>query len=406
MVDHGSTGTVTAGWGRGLWILLFVLSGNMVLDAIEVSVVLLALPEISADLGLTLWTVQWLMSGFSLGFAAMLMLGPVLTARWGRRPIYLGAMVLFAVASVVGGMADSVSVLIITRIVKGICAALTAPVGLALISTTFPEGAQRNKAVSIYSLFGAAGFTIGLLLSGLFSETNWRWNFLFPAPVALVLLLLGAWVIPASAAPKPPRVTSAVLRNGSLVRAALGASTLNGTYIGLLLLVTVQSKEWFDWHPWQTAVALLPACAPLAVTVPFTGRLVQRFGTTSLITTGAFSAFAGVVLYLWQPEPESYTTGLLPVLLLVEAGFVLSFTALNMQSTSTIEPASRSVAVPFYQTAVQLGSVVMLPSVAALLTLFQGYRPALLVISVFGAFGVCVALAGFRKTSLERKIQI
>ena len=390
-------------WDHRQWTLLFVLSGNMILDALEVSVVLLALPVIGADLHLTLWTVQWLMSGFALGFAALLIAGPVLAARWGRRRTYLCAMALFVLASVVGGAAHSAALLIASRVVKGFAAALTAPAGLAVITAEFPPGAQQRKAVSIYSLFGAAGFTAGLLLSGALTAASWRWVFLFPAPVALALLVVGWRAIPAAAAPRPPRVRLSLLRNGYLSRSALGAATLNGGYIGLLLLITVQARQLFQWQPWQLALALLPACVPLVIAAPFGGLLVARFGTARLIAAGALLALAGEVLYLARPLPESYPAGLLPVLLLVEAGFVVSFAALNMQATATVEPALRGVAVPLYQTGVQLGAVVMLPVVAASLTVSDDYRPALLAIVVAGAIGAVTGVSGLLPS---RKVQL
>ncbi|MFI8433234.1 MFS transporter [Streptomyces sp. NPDC079020] len=394
-------------WGARGWALLFVLSGNMVLDAIEVSVVLVALPTIGTGLGMGLMTVQWLMSGFALGFAALLLLGPRVHARWGRRRAYLGAMLLFAVASVVGGLTDSEGLLIATRVVKGFCAALTAPTGLAIISTTFREGPQRRRAVSVYSLFGAAGFTAGVLLSAALLESGWRWTFLFPAPVAVVLLLMGTRLIPEDTVsgapgrvpdrtPDPERKSGvrALLRDGPLVRSALGAASLNGTYAGLLLLITFQIQRELDWSPWQCALALLPACVPLAVAVPFAGRLVGRFGTAELIAWGALAPFLGHLLYLWRADAGAYWTGMLPVLLLVETGFVLSFAALNMQSTETVRPADRGLAVPLYQTGVQLGAVLTLPLVALLMTSYDSYRPAVALIAAVGAGGLLTALTG------------
>ncbi|MGW1977570.1 MFS transporter [Streptomyces sp. NPDC001889] len=397
MSDAPAVRGAVTGAGRGHWALLFVLSGNMLLDAVEVSVVLVALPAISADLGLGLWAVQWLMSGFALGFAAMLMLGPVLSARWGLRRLCLTAMLVFAAASVVGGVSDDTALLIASRVVKGACAALTAPAGLALIGTTFPQGPRQRRAVSVYSLFGAAGFTLGLLLSGWFVTDSWRWTFLFPAPVALILLVWGIRVIPRTGRQAPPRLPASLLRNGPLMRSALGAASLNGTYIGLLLLVTFRASGELGWRPWQIALALLPACVPLAVSVPFAGRLVQRFGTGRLITAGAAVALAGQLLALLRPDPVPYATGLLPVLALVGAAFVFSFAALNMQAASSVEPALRAVAVPLYQTGVQLGSVVMLPLVAAVLSTTDGYRPALAVIALVGALGVVTACTGPRE---------
>lgn len=381
-----------------LWGLLFVLSGNMVLDALEVSVVLVALPTISADLGLSLWQVQWLMSGFALGFATLLVLGPWANARLGRRRAYLMAMFVFALASVVGGLADNTALLITTRVVKGVCAAITAPSGLAIISTAFREPAQQRRAVSVYSLFGAAGFTVGLLLSGVLVEASWRWTFLFPAPIALLLLFFGRRLIPS--APRTESrasVSLAVLRDGRLVRAAVCAAALNGSYIGLLLLVTFQTAGAdVGWAPWQTALALLPACLPLALTVPFAGRVVGRFGTARLIALGTLTPVVGQVLYLWQPEAEPYTARLLPALLLVGAGFVFSFAALNMQAMSTIPAVDRGSAVPLYQTAVQLSSVIVLPLVGLSLTGGDGHRPALTLIAAVGAAGLLIALTGLR----------
>ncbi|MFB4424420.1 MFS transporter [Streptomyces sp. QL37] len=386
-------------WGARWWTLLFVLSGNMVLDAVEVSVVLVALPSIGADLGLSLLSVQWLMSGFALGFAALLTLGPRVNARFGRRRAYLGAMLVFAAASVAGGFAESEGPLIATRVVKGFCAALTAPTGLAIISTTFQEGPGRRRAVSVYSLFGAVGFTVGVLLSAVALESSWRWTFLFPAPVALLLFFLAMRLIPRD--PDPARVPSRglapLLRDGWLVRSGLGAATLNGTYAGMLLLVTFLLQERWGWSPWQCALALLPACVPLAVAVPFAGRLVGRFGTARLTAAGALAPVIGCGLCLWRIADGGYWTAVLPMLLLVEAGFVLSFAALNMQATSTVEAADRARAVPLYQTGVQLGGVLTLPLVALLMTVYDGYSAALSLLTAVGTVGFLIALTGLRR---------
>ncbi|MFD7898762.1 MFS transporter [Streptomyces sp. NPDC059743] len=393
-------------WDARQWGILCVLSGNMILDALEVSLVLLALPTIGADLGLSMLHVQWLLSGFAIGFAALLVLGARVNARWGRRRSYLVAMAVFAAASVAGGLTDDATVLIATRVVKGACAALTAPTGLAIISTTFREGAQARRAVTVYSMFGAAGFTLGLLLSGALLEAGWHWTFLFPAPVAVALLVFALRLIPRDQGrAEPPRFAAGLLRDRPLLRASLGAATLNGTYHSLLLLITFDCRQRFGWPPWQTALALLPACLPLALTVLFAGRLVARFGTARLIALGALTPAAGCVLYTWRPADASYTTGTLPALLLLGAGFVFAFAALNMQATSGIAPEDRPMAVPLYQTAVQLGAVVLLPLTAVLVTRADSDRPALLLVLATAVLGVLVALTALRRsgTTTSRK---
>ncbi|MGW1838776.1 MFS transporter [Streptomyces sp. NPDC002067] len=370
----------------------------MLLDAVEVSVVLLALPTVGKALGLSLLVVQCLMSGFALGFAALLLLGNRIAARWGRRRTYLVALAVFAAASVAGGVVDSGPLLIATRVVKGACAALTAPSGLAIISTTYREGPQQRKAISIYSMFGATGFTAGLLLSAALLTWSWRWTFCFPAPVALTLLAFAARKIPADLeAGRDIRTRSAaVLHNGPLLRSAAGAAGLNGTYAGLLLLVTFQLQQRLGWLPWQCALALLPACVPLMAAVPFAGRLVARAGTGRLITLGAVAPFLGCAYYAWRAGDPSYWTAVLPALVLVEAGFVLAFAALNMQATATVPPTQRGQAVPLYQTGVQLGGAVMLPLTALLLTTSDGIRPALVLLTAVAGAGLLVALCGQR----------
>lgn len=358
-------------------LLLTALSGNMLLDAVEVSVVLIGLPTIAADLDVSLWTAQWLMSGFALGFAVTLLVGGRVTARWGRRRVYLAAMAVFAAASVAGALADGAALLIATRAVKGCCAALTAPAGLAIITSLVPDGPARRRAISVYSLFGAAGFTVGLLASGALLASSWRWTFLFPAPVAVVLLVLAARALPRDL-PAPP-AAGTFSRPPGLVRSALGAASLNGTYHGILLILVVRFQ---DWPPWHTAVALLPGCVPLAVAVSFTGRLVDRYGTRRLVALGAVAAFLGYAAYLLHPVPVL-------TLSLVQAGFVLSFVALNTQATAAVAPEHRGRAVALYQAGVQTGAVVVLPSVAALLA--AGARPATLLVTAVAAVGVLAA---------------
>lgn len=388
---------------RRQWAILLVLSCNMVLDAIEVSVILVALPTISDRLHLSLWTAQWLMSGFAAGFAVLLVSGSRIARRWGQRPAYLAAMGVFAVASVAGGLASDPAVLIAVRVVKGGCAAMTAPAGMAVITTTFPDGPAQRQAVSVYSLFGAAGFSAGLLLSGAFLEASWRWTFLFPVPVSLVLLFLGLRLLPAAPARQPPPGSGiAPLRDASLLRSALGAASLNGNYISLLLLMTFQIQQRFGWAPWQASLGLLPASVPLAMTTPFAGRVVGKLGTGRLIACGALAAAAGDALFLWHPRPASYLAGMLPVLLLVETGFVLSFAALNMQATATIAPAARGLAVSLYQTGVQLGGVLALPSAALLATSSWGTRAAPLLMTAIGGAGLLAALSGLPAGRLPR----
>ncbi|MFD3330709.1 MFS transporter [Streptomyces sp. NPDC058701] len=450
-----------------LWGLLFVLAGNMLLDALEVSVALVALPSIGDDLHLAPPQAQWVVSGFAAGFGGLLLFGGRLVALLGRRPVYLAALAVFAAASLAGALADDGYVLVASRVVKGFCAALTAPTGMAIIASVFPEGRARSRAVAVYSLFGAGGFSAGLLLSGALTEVSWRWAFAFPAPVALLLFAAGLRLIPrdgpapdgpdavgAKAGGKAPgryNTASALCLTGAvlalvyavttvpgagwgaprtlgafalaavlaavfvrrettgghplvrldllarepLVRSALGAGALNGSYLGLLLVSTLHLQQRAGWSPLETGLAFLPASAPLALTALYSGRIAARFGPARLIAAGAAAAPLGYALYPRDGRPDvSYATDVLPTMLLVGAAFVLAFTAFHLQATAAVPDGRQAEASGLYQTAVQLGAALVTAAAAALYP--SGPARSLLLVTAVGLFGLLLALRGLR----------
>src|SRR5207342_12009 len=183
-------------WTPQLWAILIVLGGALCLDALDVSMIGVALPSIRADLGLSTASLQWVVSGYVLGYGGLLLLGGRAADLLGRRRVFLAALAVFAVASLLGGLVSTGPLLIAARLVKGVAAAFTAPAGLSIITTTFAEGPARNRALSVYSAFGAAGFSLGLVLSGLVTEISWRWTLMLPAPVAAVILVAAIRLIP------------------------------------------------------------------------------------------------------------------------------------------------------------------------------------------------------------------
>ncbi|WIX76942.1 MFS transporter [Amycolatopsis carbonis] len=373
--------------------LMGVLAGNMLLDALEVSVLLPALPPAATDLGLGISGAQWLMGGFAAGFAVFLLAGPVLARRWGRRRLYLVALVVFAAASVVGGLIDVPAAIVATRVVKGSCAAFTAPAGLAIIGDVFPGQYDRARAVGVYSLFGASGFTAGLVFSGFVTLASWRWVLVFTAPVALALAVVAARVVPRDRAVADPRWFPQRV-SPRLVRAAVGAALLNGAYLGYLLLTTFTLQQGLGWRPWQVAAGLLPVCAPLVAATRGSRRLIARCGTGPLVAAGAFAAAAACGVSCIKPERTSYVTDVLPALILFAVAFVLSFAALNARALEGIPPEERAASVALYQCVVQCGAVVALFASAMIRQQAWSDRPALLILTSLGVFAFAIAIVG------------
>src|SRR5215217_8537097 len=176
-------------WDARLWGALVVLCGVLFLDGLDVSMVGVALPSIGSDLDLSTSSLQWVVSGYVLGYGGLLLLGGRFADLLGRRRVLLGALAVFTLASIAGGLVNDGTLLVATRFLKGAAAAFTAPASLSIITTTFAEGPARNRALSVYTACGASGFSLGLVLGGLLTELGWRLTFLLPAPITIALLV-------------------------------------------------------------------------------------------------------------------------------------------------------------------------------------------------------------------------
>jgi EmrB/QacA subfamily drug resistance transporter len=421
-------------WSPRLWAILIVLCGALFLDALDVSMVGVALPSIRADLGLTTSSLQWVVSGYVLGYGGLLLLGGRAADLLGRRRVFLSALAVFAVASLFGGLVSSAGLLIAARFIKGVAAAFTAPASLSIITTTFAEGPQRNRAVSIYSAFGASGFSLGLVLSGLLTEVSWRWTLLLPAPVAVLVLVAGLRLIPREASPASrsrrfdlpgavtvtaamlllvsavvgapqsgwasaatlgsfagaavllaafgvierrspdPLLPFGIFRSASLTRANLCILALFGSYVSFQFLVTQYLQIASGWTALGTALAFLPAGVLVAVASPRMGLLLDRFGPALMVTVALGCLVGGYALFLRIGPRPDYPGVILPSVLLIGAAFGLGFSALNVQATAGVADAKQGLASGILQTSMQIGGALVLAIVTAVVDAHGGNR--------------------------------
>src|SRR5947209_2699591 len=136
-----------------------------------------ALPSIRAELNMSTSSLQWVVSAYVLGYGGFLLLGGRAADLLGRRRVFVVALAVFVVASILGGFANDGTLLIAARFIKGVSAAFTAPAALSIITTTFAEGAARNKALAVFAATGATGFSLGLVFGGALTEFGWLWVF-------------------------------------------------------------------------------------------------------------------------------------------------------------------------------------------------------------------------------------
>lgn len=416
-------------WTRAQWMLLLVLCTVLALDALDVSMVGVALPSIGNELNLGTGSLQWIVSAYVLGYGSLLLLGGRMADLLGRRRIFLIALSVFAAASLIGGLVDDPALLIATRFVKGLAAAFTAPAGFSIITTTFPEGRERNRAVSIFTTFGASGFSLGLVVGGLMTAMSWRWTFLVSVPIAVAVVILGLKYIPrdnaadrdkdgghdvwgavtlaagmlglvytlvsapengwgsvatiagflASAAVlaafavienrvRHPLIRFGILREGWVARANLSAVGLFGSYLSFQFILTLYLQSVLGWSPLGMALALLPTGLLVASSAPFADRLIDRFGAPRLILTGLAALTLGYVLFLRVGTAPNYVTDILPSVLLLGVGFALAFPSINVQATAGIRNSEQGLAAGLIQTSTQVGAALVLAVTTAIVS--------------------------------------
>src|SRR5215475_3258769 len=180
---------------RRTWTLIAVSLATF-MTYLDNNIVNVAIPAIQRDLRLSTSGLEWVVSGYILVFASLLLAGGRLADVFGRRRIFLIGLGIFTVASLFAGLAGSVGVLISSRAVQGLGAALVTPPTLAIISATFTDKRQRAAAIGVWTAVGALALAVGPLLGGLISQhLHWSWIFYINVPVGIATMALAAWAI-------------------------------------------------------------------------------------------------------------------------------------------------------------------------------------------------------------------
>ena len=413
---------------RLAWGTLLVLCGALFLDALDVSMMGVALPSIRTSLHMSTSSLQWVVSAYVLGYGGFLLLGGRAADLLGRRRVFLIALAVFIVASLLGGFAHDGTLLIATRFIKGVSAAFTAPAALSIITTTFAEGPARNKALSIFTATGATGLlarpglrrpadrdrlALGVLPAGSGGARHAgrraapraagrrrapRSRLVRPrrgrehdgrdaaarlharrgadgrlavgcgrsARSSAVVALFAAFIARERTA-AAPLVRLGILRSGSLVRANLGAMSLFGGWVGFQFIVTLYLQQLRGWSALDTGLAIFPAGVLVALVSPRMASLIGRFGVTRLIVAGMVSIAAGYLLFLPIGLHSSYAFAMLPTFLLAGIGFALAFGPLNVAGTSGVASEEQGLAGGLLNTSFQFGGALVLAIVTAVI---------------------------------------
>src|SRR5438128_2169782 len=223
------------------WKALAIVSAAFFMTVLDVSIVNVALPSIGRGLHFSSDNLQWVITAYAITFGGFLLLGGRLADLFGRRRLFLIGVVVFTIASFFCGLAWSENVLIVSRAVQGLGAAIISPAALSIVMTTFEEGAERNKALGIWGAIGGSGAAVGVLAGGVLTKyLGWEWIFFVNVPVGVGAFLL---------APRFVRESRIGVERGQDV---WGAVTVTA---GLALLVYSLSKApQVGWSSTRTIV--------------------------------------------------------------------------------------------------------------------------------------------------------
>jgi len=435
--------------GRAATGIAIVLVAQLML-VLDATVVNVALPRIDTALGFGPASLSWVLNAYTLAFGGLLLLGGRLGDVFGRLKVFEAGLAVFTLASALGGLAQTPGQLVAARTLQGVGAALAAPSVLALLTTSAPDEAARNRAFALFGAVSSGGASIGLLLGGLLTDVgSWRWTLFINVPIGIAVLLLAPRYVEETQR-RPGRfdvvgAVAATLGAVSLVWALIGtpehgwtsARTLGGFALGLALLALLARTEVRHPHPlvrpvlvrnrrrvaalavmalviganlsmfflvvqyvqrvlgfgpMASGVAFLPFSLGIFAVSRVTPRLLTRLGPGAMIMIGTAALTGG---YAWLSSigtTDDYLGAVFGPMLI--AGLATGFVFMPVTATvlGGVEPEHAGSASGLLQTTQQLGSAV---GVAAIVSVYAaGAVPGEFVPGVRAAFLTSAAFAG------------
>ena len=417
------------GMTRKSWtLLLCCLAQFMVI--LDVSIVNVALPSIKTDLGFTSTDLQWVVNAYTLTFAGFLLLGGRAADLLGRRRVFVSGLLLFAVASLIGGLSDSQGMLVGARALQGLGGAIVAPATLSILTTTFAEGAERNRALSFWGAMGGAGGASGALLGGVLTDLlGWQWILFVNVPIgvgaavaaqrfvaegrldtegrryfdvagavtvtaglvalcygivrtdvkgwdspetlgpmALGIALLGVFLLIEGRLSARPLMPLDVFRSRTLTGANVVVFFLGASMFAMWYFVSLYLQQVLGYTPIEAGLAFLPMTFSIIIGSTLAGRYVGRIGAGRMLTFGMGMAAVGMLLYARLPTDGAYVADVLAPSLLVALGIGLSFVPVTIAAVTGVAPQQAGLASGLVNTSRQVGGSLGLAILATVAT--------------------------------------
>jgi EmrB/QacA subfamily drug resistance transporter len=416
-VSAPSTVTAPAPAGRAVnpWLVLVIACLAQFMVVLDSSIVNIALPRIQSGLHFSSANLQWVVNGYTLVFGGFLLLGGRAADLLGRKRLFVAGVVLFTAASLLNGLAQNSAMLIGGRALQGLGGALVSPAALSIVTTTFSDGAQRTRALGIWSAIAAGGAAVGLLAGGVLTDlASWRWVFFVNVPVGIATVLLamrfiaesrleverrsydlagavtvtGGLVVLVFAIVKAqawgwgagrtvllyavavallaafvvierrsqaPLMRLGILRIRSLAVADSSLLLIASAMFGMFFFVSLYVQDVLGYSPLKAGLAFLPATVMIMLGAGIAQGIISRVGVRSVGLFGVVLAAVGMVLLLRLHVHGSYAGQLLVGLIPLTLGMGFAFVPVTLLGTSGLPAADAGLASGLFNTAQQVG---------------------------------------------------
>ncbi|HKX72698.1 MAG TPA: MFS transporter [Candidatus Saccharimonadales bacterium] len=396
-------------------IILLLLALSQFLVVLDSAIINVALPAIKEALHFSDAALQWVVTAYILTFGGFLMLGGRTADLFGRRRVLVSGIAGFTVFSLLLGLSQNSEMLITLRALQGLSAAFMAPAALSILLTTFKEGHERNKALSIWSVVGSGGAAAGVFLGGILTEyLGWQWNFFvnvplgiltiwgimkfvpahmqeakdrhldFPGaalvtsglmalvyaltqapetgwtststllPLGLSILLLIGFLVNESRV-KHPLVPLNIFKTRNVTGGNLIMLPVMAGGLGLFFFSSLYIQNVLQYSPVMSGLSFLPIPIIIGLVSTRSPKLIERFGFKALMVTGVSLTALGTLLLSFLGAESSYVFHLLPAFILMGVGLGLSFVSVTIAATSGVKPEQSGLASGLINTSQQIG---------------------------------------------------
>lgn len=410
------------------WIVLALLALAQFMVVLDTSVANIALPAIQKTLGFNASMLQWVITAYALTFGGTLLLGGRAADLFGRRRTLLSGIAGFTLISLLIGLAQSPTELIVLRALQGMSAAFMSPSALSIVLTTFREGKARNTALGVWTAVAAGGAAAGMVVGGLLTEyLNWRWNFFINVPVGIIAIagilrfvpphsstathrhldLRGAALVTSglmtlvyglteasswgwlsgntlsflaasialligfiwneSRAPHPLMPLS-IFKVRNVAGANAMMTPIMASMLGMFFLLSLYIQVVMKYAPVQAGIAFLPFPITLALVSNTVPRLLPKYGYRRFLMAGALFLAAGLIWLSQLTLTSSYAVGILPSIILMAIGMGMSFISINIAATSGVPANEAGLASGMVNTSQQMGGALGLAVLSGVAT--------------------------------------